>query len=124
MWISYITPKLGNTYDYTSPNNNHLKFCKGYCLRIYGGQVALIFFSWASTDIIWQNNVFNTHTHILKCTNENKMLKRNEDQITSSDDDNQTNNMVASNMRNMQPQKVLQMQPSVHLLKSPMKIYK
>jgi hypothetical protein len=52
------------------------------------------------------------------------MLKRNEDQITSSDDDNQTNNMVASNMRNMQPQKVLQMQPSVHLLKSPMKIYK
>ncbi len=49
--------------------------------------------------------MYLTPTPISKSTNENKMLKQNEDQITSSDDDNQINNMVASNMKDMQPQK-------------------
>lgn len=68
--------------------------------------------------------VYSTPIPISKRTNENKMLKWNEDQIASNDDASQINNTARSNMRNMQPQEVLQMQPSVHLLKSPMKTRK
>ncbi len=48
--------------------------------------------------------VYLTPTPISKRTNENKMLKQNEDQIAFSDDDSQTNNITRNNMRDMQPQ--------------------